>query len=270
MSAQLGRYYFFTTLYFRLAADQGYAKAQYDYGVCLATGEGVSTNLKESIRFFKLSADQGLKETRHRYACCLRFGCGVLIHLTAVMKYYRLSVDQGSVHGQFSYAIVRLRHVESPHDCQEITRYLQLSAYGRCELAAVNYVACLFGGFPVGVDLCEAARYFRMASCQGNAMDHSIIDFAYLTGKVFQLIEVWLLDVLKLSRNSTMLVALWMLDIVYTKALGLIEIDLSWWYISGRLRISALRLVNSTLDSVVTKVKGFVSTLVKCLNLSSR
>jgi TPR repeat protein len=42
----------------KLAADQNIAAAQYDYGVCLQNGRGVSIDLVAAAKYLKLAADQ--------------------------------------------------------------------------------------------------------------------------------------------------------------------------------------------------------------------
>jgi hypothetical protein len=44
----------------KLAADQGNAVAQDNYGNCLYRGEGVSIDFKGAAHYFKLTADQGI------------------------------------------------------------------------------------------------------------------------------------------------------------------------------------------------------------------
>jgi TPR repeat protein len=43
--------------YLKLAADQGHAFGQNNYGVCLKKGEGVEIDLKLAAHYFKLTAD---------------------------------------------------------------------------------------------------------------------------------------------------------------------------------------------------------------------
>ena len=45
--------------YFKMAADQGDAVAQFNYGVCLYRGEGVPLDFSEAARYYKMAADQG-------------------------------------------------------------------------------------------------------------------------------------------------------------------------------------------------------------------
>jgi TPR repeat protein len=45
--------------YFKLAADQSHARAQFNYGIMLLCGQGISINKSLAAHYFKLSADQG-------------------------------------------------------------------------------------------------------------------------------------------------------------------------------------------------------------------
>ena len=45
--------------WFRLAADQGDASAQYNLGFMYADGRGVPQNYAEALKWYRLAADQG-------------------------------------------------------------------------------------------------------------------------------------------------------------------------------------------------------------------
>ena len=45
--------------WFRLSAEQGNAKAQYNLGAMYANGEGVPQDYKEAVKWYRLSAEQG-------------------------------------------------------------------------------------------------------------------------------------------------------------------------------------------------------------------
>jgi TPR repeat protein len=45
--------------WFRLSAEQGYAKAQYNLALMYANGQGVSQDYKEAVKWYRLSAEQG-------------------------------------------------------------------------------------------------------------------------------------------------------------------------------------------------------------------
>ena len=43
----------------RLAAEQGYARGQYNLGSCYQHGSGIEYNLEEAIRWYRMAAEQG-------------------------------------------------------------------------------------------------------------------------------------------------------------------------------------------------------------------
>ena len=47
--------------WYRKAADQGNAKAQYYLGVCYDYGDGVDMDLQEAAKWYRKAADNGLE-----------------------------------------------------------------------------------------------------------------------------------------------------------------------------------------------------------------
>ncbi|MEG1788763.1 MAG: tetratricopeptide repeat protein, partial [Kiritimatiellia bacterium] len=45
--------------WYRMAAAQGYAAAQYNLGVCYAKGEGVARDTVEAVKWYRKAAEQG-------------------------------------------------------------------------------------------------------------------------------------------------------------------------------------------------------------------
>ena len=45
--------------WYRLAADQGYDRAQYDLGKCYHEGRGIENDMTEAVKWYRLAADQG-------------------------------------------------------------------------------------------------------------------------------------------------------------------------------------------------------------------
>ena len=63
--------------WYRLAADQGYASAQYNLGVSYANGEGVVQDYREAVKWYRLAADQGHAKAQRRLGLCYSVGKGV-------------------------------------------------------------------------------------------------------------------------------------------------------------------------------------------------
>ena len=52
--------------WYRLAADQGHANAQYVLGIRYENGSGVRRDRVEAARWYRLAADQGHEDARKR------------------------------------------------------------------------------------------------------------------------------------------------------------------------------------------------------------
>jgi TPR repeat protein len=83
---------------YKLAADQGHAGP-----LSLMSGQGVSTNLAEAAKYFRLAAGQGIAAAQWGFGHALDHAEGVSKNVTEAGKYYKLAADQGSALGQCSY-----------------------------------------------------------------------------------------------------------------------------------------------------------------------
>ena len=93
--------------YLKLSADQGYAPAQFRYGLCLKEGEGVPRDLSEAARYFKLSADQGHAPAQFQYGLCLKEGEGVPRDLSEAARYFMMVIEQGHTEAHSVPEVIR-------------------------------------------------------------------------------------------------------------------------------------------------------------------
>ena len=61
----------------RKAAEQNYAKAQYNLGVCYHDGLGLTTNYVEAVAWFRKAAEQNLAQAQFNLSACYARGEGV-------------------------------------------------------------------------------------------------------------------------------------------------------------------------------------------------
>jgi TPR repeat protein len=157
--------------------------------------------LTERARHIKLAAGKG-----HADDCwCFPFpwfGCHVAI--SAAEELFWIAPDQGHSNGQFNCAIAHLPHVESDHDCQEISSYLNVSTDQGCVFAEVSYGVYLFGGLGVPVDSLPVAKWLEKAARLAD--EHGLFNYGLclFEGKEFQSIEVKLSGVLEFWRRGKM------------------------------------------------------------------
>ena len=81
--------------WYRLAADQGDANAQYNLGLKYASGEGVPEDDAEAVRWYRLAADQGLAIAQNNLGLMYASGEGVPEDDAEAVRWYRLAADQG-------------------------------------------------------------------------------------------------------------------------------------------------------------------------------
>ena len=91
--------------YYKLAADQGYDKAQFTLGRYYEDGKGVEKNLTDAVKYYKLAADQGHEKAQFNLGRCYENGIGAekapgpkdpsQKDLGQAVKYYKLAADQG-------------------------------------------------------------------------------------------------------------------------------------------------------------------------------
>ena len=82
--------------WYRLAADQGYALAQFNLGWMYRNGKGVEQSDEEAVKWYRLAADQGDDGAQNNLGWMYENGKGVDQSDEEAVKWYRLSSDQGN------------------------------------------------------------------------------------------------------------------------------------------------------------------------------
>ena len=82
--------------WYRLAADQGYAKAQYTLGVMYAEGRGVPKDEAEAVRWYRLAADQGLAGAQGDLGFMYADGRGVLKDSVLAHMWFNIAGANGN------------------------------------------------------------------------------------------------------------------------------------------------------------------------------
>jgi tetratricopeptide (TPR) repeat protein len=102
------------TVWYRRAADAGYAPAQVNLGIMYANGRyALARNDAEAVRLYRLAANQGYARGQNRLGYMYEEGRGGLVRDTAeALRLYRLAAAQGNEFAR--RAIERLHHMERP------------------------------------------------------------------------------------------------------------------------------------------------------------
>ena len=63
--------------------------------VCYDEGHGVAQSYTEAVKYYKLAANQGDADAQYNLALCYEYGQGVAKSISEAVKYYKLAADQG-------------------------------------------------------------------------------------------------------------------------------------------------------------------------------
>jgi len=81
--------------YYKQAAGQGYAQAQYALAECLYHGWGTAKNRSSAASWYKAAAMQGLAKAQYQLGDCYRYGDGVTANQDEARRWYQKAADQG-------------------------------------------------------------------------------------------------------------------------------------------------------------------------------
>jgi TPR repeat protein len=180
--------------YYKLAADQNHARAQFNYGICLANGRGVSVDLIGAAKYYKLAADQNHALAQCNYGVCLANGRGVSVDVIGAAKYYKLAADQNHAGAQSNYGVCRQTGRGVEINLEDAVSYYGrdagLRSVGACEhdalpttansgdpLALFRLGRCLEFGHGVAKNAALAAHFYELAAAQGHDASQVKIGF---------------------------------------------------------------------------------------------
>ena len=114
---ELGRAFFSGTLgvakdeaeavkWFRKAAEQNVADAQFSLGVCYANGRGVTKDDAEAVKWFRKAAEQNLADAQYNLGVCYDSGEGVVKDEVEAYKWWLLAAGQGNDDAKYNMTIV--------------------------------------------------------------------------------------------------------------------------------------------------------------------
>lgn len=86
----------------RLAAEKGFATAQFNLGVKYVQGKVVTQNYKEAVKWYRLAAEQGEYSAQINLGNLHYIGLGVTEDYKEAVKWYRLAAAQGVAEAQYS------------------------------------------------------------------------------------------------------------------------------------------------------------------------
>ncbi len=87
--------------WFRKAAVQNHAQAQYILGVCYESGNGVAVDEVEAVKWYRKAAEQNHAQAQYIMGDCYESGDGVAVDEVEAVKWYRKAAEQNHAQAQY-------------------------------------------------------------------------------------------------------------------------------------------------------------------------
>ncbi|MGM9937587.1 MAG: hypothetical protein ACI38A_09595 [Candidatus Ornithomonoglobus sp.] len=160
--------------WFRKAAEQGHAQAQYQLAKKYFYGNGVQVNKDEGIKWYRKAAEQGHLEAQCKMGYLYNCGEGVQMDKKEAARWYRKAAEQGNEDARHN--LDRLRKEGYIVDKSSIPAELLLAAE-RGNAGAQFKVGCLCRR-----DYEEVAKWYKKAAEQGHAQAQYKLGYMYDCG----------------------------------------------------------------------------------------
>ncbi|WDD95705.1 sel1 repeat family protein [Burkholderia sp. FERM BP-3421] len=154
---------------FRDAAERGDRLAEFNYAMMMITGEGVTANVPEGLRWLRQAADAGMSHAQYVYGTMFDDGQFVARDPAQAHHWFLKAAQQGHVQAELALANQFLDGRGTPRDNrQAFVWYKQAADAGD---PTAQYVTASFyerGGDGVTPNLNIARAYYAAAAAQGD------------------------------------------------------------------------------------------------------
>ncbi len=169
--------------WYRKAAEQGHARAQYSLGYCYAKGQGVAQDYYEAVKWYRKAAEQGYDSAQNNLGVCYENGQGVSKDINEAVKWYRKAAEQGYADAQDNLGDRYYWGIGVSKDYNEAVKWYRKAAEQGHADAQYNLGLCYKYGEGVSKDYYEIVKWYRKAAEQGHAKAQQGLGECYGSGQ---------------------------------------------------------------------------------------
>ncbi|MGA9777156.1 MAG: tetratricopeptide repeat-containing serine protease family protein [Verrucomicrobiia bacterium] len=162
--------------WYRKAADQNFAAAQYELGVCYMAGKGVPRDDKaEAAKWYRKAAEQNDADAQFNLGVFYDNGQGVPQDYSQALEWFRKAADQGDADAQNSLGLMYAKGQGVPQDYVEAYKWYNLAA-AQGETYAVTNRDSITGSMTpdqIAEGQRLAAAFVRRDETSGSSSDNS-------------------------------------------------------------------------------------------------
>jgi uncharacterized protein len=150
-------------VYFRKAADAGYAPAQYDLALLYASGKGVDMDQTAALRLFRLAAAGGSPRAMHALGAALLLGRGVEADQAEAITWFSKAAEAGDAGALCCRGVLMLEGASSPDGAAAGLADVKAAAQAGNSAARYDLGVAYAEGRGTAQALPEAIRWLRDA-----------------------------------------------------------------------------------------------------------
>lgn len=154
--------------WYRKAAEQGCAEAQYNLGFMYASGDGVTQNYSEAVKWCRKAAEQGNADAHNALGNMYMMGRGVTKDYTEAVKWFSKAAEQGDTNAQNNLGRVYHEGLGVTKNDIEAVKWFRKSAEQGNVHAQINMSYMYEFGYGVTKDISQAKYWCEKAAAQGN------------------------------------------------------------------------------------------------------
>lgn len=164
-------------------ADRGDSDAQFELGLRLITGEGVTKNVEEGAKFIEKAAKQKHLRAQHVMGTLHEDGVGMKKDLAKAAEWYRSSADLGFALSQHSLAVMYEEGKGVKKDTEKAAEWFKKAAEQGNPPSQTAYASKLERGDGVSKSTAKAALWYLKAAKQDFVPAMTRLANLYYTGQ---------------------------------------------------------------------------------------
>jgi hypothetical protein len=155
--------------WYRKAAEQGNAMAQFNLGNMYANGQGVPKDDQQAVAWFRKAAEQGNDRAQFSLGLMYDNGQGVPKDEQQAAAWHRKAAEQGNDRAQVNLGLMYANGQGVPKDEQQAVAWFRKAAEQGNAMAQFNLGLMYDNGQGAPKDEQQAAAWYRKAAEQGQA-----------------------------------------------------------------------------------------------------
>jgi len=182
LSCDLDKDYAQAIKWYRQAADEGHAAAQYSLGCSYSQGEGVAKDMYEAVKWWRRAAEQGYLEAQYNLGCSLSSGTGTVKDCAEAARWFHMAAQKGHAASMNNLGNCYINGDGVAQNAQEaVNLFYKAAQQGNAE-AQMALGNCFNMGAGVAKDMREAVRWWKMAGERGIAIAQHNLGICYANG----------------------------------------------------------------------------------------